>query len=270
MAVFSKLFTRSAYIFRYIKYLLKAGKRNGHGIHSPFVYDMVTRAVYSKTPKEIEHRLKIYRQHQLCDQTKIQVADYGSGSMYFRSNIRRVSQLVKVTATPPRYASLLWRMVNYFKPATVIELGTATGLTTLYLASHDFQPKVYTIEGAENLHKIAVELFKKISLNNITAVCGEFSAVLPQILANAQPPLLVYIDGNHAYEPTMSYFNQIMEYRHQQLVITIADIHLSQEMEKAWQEICSHSDSTITIDIFEMGLVIINTHCTKQHYIIAF
>jgi hypothetical protein len=48
------------------------------------------------------------------------------------------------------------------------------------------------------------------------------------------------------------------------------DIHWSEGMEKAWNEIKSDKDVTITIDFFTVGLVFFNPDFTKQDFLIRY
>jgi predicted O-methyltransferase YrrM len=47
----------------------------------------------------------------------------------------------------------------------------------------------------------------------------------------------VYIDGNHRYEPTMKYFDLLMQYSHEGTILVSDDIHWSLEMTQAWKAI---------------------------------
>ncbi len=63
-----------------------------------------------------------------------------------------------------------------------------------------------------------------------------------------------YIDGNHRKEPTLNYFNWLLEKSHEQTILIFDDIHWSNEMDKAWQLIKSNDKVSVTIDLFHLGL----------------
>ena len=84
-------------LLAYIKFLKSS--TNQHGIHSPFVYKLVTDCFYDlKKHKEYEV-LKKYRQDLLNNSTRIQVTDFGSGSRVFQSSFRMVSQIAKTSGS---------------------------------------------------------------------------------------------------------------------------------------------------------------------------
>ncbi len=82
---------------------------------------------------------------------------------------------------------------------------------------------------------------------------------------------MVYIDGNHRYGPTISYFNQLLAVVHNDTILVLDDIHWSAEMEKAWNEIKKHPAVRCTIDIFFMGFVLFRSEFReKQDFVIRF
>ena len=85
---------------RYLLFFFRS--TNQHGIHSPFVYDFVTKCLYSKNkvPKWIQFLLN--RQQLLSDNQQIEVQDFGAGSTVFKSNLRKVSDIAKIAGISKR------------------------------------------------------------------------------------------------------------------------------------------------------------------------
>jgi predicted O-methyltransferase YrrM len=95
--------------------------------------------------------------------------------------------------------------------------------------------------------------------------------VLPDILPSLPALDLVYIDGNHRYEPTVRYFQQMLPYLHEYSIVVFDDIHWSPEMEQAWEAIKRHPQVQYTIDIFFLGFVFFRKEFkVKQHFSIRF
>ena len=65
---------------------------------------------------------------------QIAIEDHGAGSKVNKSNKRKIKDITKNTVKAPKYGQLLFRLVNYFKPESILELGTSLGISTLYLA----------------------------------------------------------------------------------------------------------------------------------------
>jgi predicted O-methyltransferase YrrM len=199
----------------------------------------------------------------------ITVTDLGAGSQVSGASgtQRRVRDIARYAAKPPRLAQLLFRLVNHFQPSTILELGTSLGLTTAYLAAADSRNQVITFEGCPNTAAIARETFTKLQLRNVQLVEGNLDTTLPATLDTLTKPVdFVFFDGNHRYEPTLRYFEQCLSKAHENSVFVLDDIHWSAEMEQAWEAIKANPAVTITVDLFYVGLVFFRKKQPRQDF----
>jgi predicted O-methyltransferase YrrM len=244
-------------IFAFLRYwLLRSG--NAHGLHSPFVFNLYTTVIRHSGQYAAYAKVEKRRQELLASQRVLEVTDFGAGSQVAGAGGRRrsVRDIARHAAKPPRLAQLLFRLVNHFRPATILELGTSLGLTTAYLALADSRSQVLTFEGCPNTAALARETFGQLDIQNVRLLEGNLDATLPATLAGlAQPLDFVFFDGNHRYEPTLRYFEQCLAKAHDNSVFVLDDIHWSAEMERAWEAIKAHPSVTVTIDLFYVGLV---------------
>ena len=149
-------------IIVYIKFLWKS--KNEHGIHSPFVYDLVTKSFYDKKNYQEYEVLKAYRLSLLSNKNFIEVTDFGAGSRVFKSNKRQISKIAKTAGISSKRAKLFFRLVNYFQPNDILEIGTSLGLATSALSLGSLNSKITTLEGCSNTIKIAKESLEVLSL----------------------------------------------------------------------------------------------------------
>jgi predicted O-methyltransferase YrrM len=162
-------------------------------------------------------------------------------------------------------------MVQYYQPHTILELGTSFGITSSYLASGKPNATVFTCEGAKSIAAIAAETFDHLQLQNIRLQQGDFAVTLPSLLAQLKQLDLVFIDGNHRKEPTIQYFLQLLPYATDDTILIFDDIHWSAGMEAAWVQIQQHPQVTLTIDLFFIGIVVLNPNIkVPQHFTIRF
>ena len=61
-----------------------------------------------------------------------------------------------------------------------------------------------------------------------------------------------------------------MNHAHNDTILVFDDIHWSEGMEEAWKHIVAHSATTLTIDIFQFGLVFLRKELSKQHFVIRY
>jgi len=235
----------------YLNYRLKAKKR--HGVHSPFVYDLSEEVLHKRSANKADEIEEI-RKRMLRDRTVINLKDYGAGSRKNNGTKRTVSEITKTSSSPVALAQLMQRLISYLELDNVVELGTNLGLTTAYLAAAGPRTNVISLEGDPSLASIAVKNLQKIGLE-AEIIEGRFEDNLDLALAKMTSVDFAYIDGNHRKEPTLNYFDKIAEKSTENSVLAFGDIHWSPEMEEAWNVIKQNKSVTITIDLFDLGLV---------------
>ncbi len=242
--------------------------KNQHGVHSPFVFDLVTKCFYNKKNYPEYQSLNEYRKFLLNSKTSIEVTDFGAGSRVFKSNTRAINQIAKNAGISPKRAELLFRIVNYFQPESILEIGTSLGLATSALSLGNSNAKITTLEGCPKTSDVAIILFQKFGFFNIKVEKTEFSSYLKNNLAITQPISLIYFDGNHSKKATLDYFELLLPTTTNDSVWIFDDIHWSLDMEEAWEIIKNHPKVTITIDTFQWGIVFFRTEQEKEHFVI--
>jgi predicted O-methyltransferase YrrM len=257
---------------KYLHYYLSAANGKGHGIHSPFVFDFVNHVLNDKRSFYAYAQIENLRKELLADHSLIEVQDFGAGSVFVPGKHRSVASIARHAAKSPKLAQLLFRIVNYYQPTTMLELGTSLGLSAAYLASGNPFARLITLEGAASIARLAKKNFKRLDLHNIELVTGNFDDILPAVTCQLSSLIdLAFIDGNHRKGPTLSYFNQIMNKAGPDSIFIFDDIHWSREMEEAWQAIKDDPRVMLTVDLFFLGLVFFRKDFKiKQHFTIRF
>ena len=256
---------------KYIRYFLFASNGKGHGVHSPFVFDFIKNVLNDKRQFYAYESVEGVRKQMITDDTVLTIRDFGAGSAVSKNNQRKVNSIARASLKPARYGQLLFRIVNYYKGKTIVELGTSLGITTAYLASANALGKVLTFEGADEVANLAIKNFEYLGLNNIEVIEGNFDHTLNGTLHKLSSVDLAFVDGNHRKQPTLNYFYQLLEKANETSIFIFDDIHWSRTMEEAWVEIRDHSSVTVTIDLFFIGLVFFRPEQKKkQHFTIRF
>jgi predicted O-methyltransferase YrrM len=252
----------------YINYIRNALTR--YDVHSPFLFDLVSNVFADKKHYSAYDKVENLKTRLLKDKTEIEVEDYGAGSKKLANNRRSIRQITRYSSKSKKHGRLLYRLVQYVKPVTVLELGTSLGLSTAYMALAIESAKIITIEGASKVAEKARQNFEHLGLQNIVLFTGKFDEVLPDVW-NQIPKLgMAFIDGNHQEAPTKKYFEQCLKKSDTDTILVFDDIHWSHGMENAWNYIVNHPEVTLSIDIYHMGIVFLNKALAKQHFIIRF
>jgi predicted O-methyltransferase YrrM len=256
-------------LLKYLKYRRSAKTR--FSVHSPFVFNFIVDVLRDKRRFYAFDEIDCLRDKLLDDTTKIEVSDFGAGSKKLKPNQHSVKKIVKNSAVSKKFGELFFKMIGFYKPKTILEIGTSTGISTLYLSLSDPSATIITLEGCPNLSKLADDNFERLKTSNITQFEGHFDQTLPMALEKLPQVDLVFFDGNHRKEATLAYFNLCLKKSHRDSIFIFDDIHWSPEMEEAWNTIIEHPDIKISIDLFRMGMVFFRSeHREEEHYKIKF
>ena len=277
-------------LLAYIKFLWRS--TNEHGVHSPFIYSLVTKCFYDRSNHAPYKIIRDYRKELLLTKQKISVTDFGAGSKVFTSSEREVSKMVKKVSISQKRAKLLNRLVRYLDVQNALELGTSLGVGTAALAAGN-TVNVTTIEGCPQTAAVAAKALRKFGLENIDLRVGKFETFLknPEFLNSIEvthsrqfktessdsitPDFeyrtkfdLIYFDGNHQKNTTLEYFLKLLPTTHNDSVFIFDDIHWSAGMEEAWKEIKEHPSVKVTVDTFFWGFVFFRKEQEKEHFVI--
>ena len=296
---------KNVYLYRvssWLKHQLTARNTGGHGVHSPYLFEWVRMVMSDKNTYYVWDEIEEIRQEMLKDTRELEFVDYGSGgplptspSKGRSANIRCVCDIAKGSLARRKEAQLLARLVGWLgrplltspsrggigdeasedrKGLTIVELGTSLGVTTAYLAAMDSRNKVVTFEGCPAVAEVARANWEKLGLSNIACVVGEITVDSLQLAVDSLQLAVdslsgidvAFIDANHTYEATLTYFNALASRVHEKSVVVVDDIHYNEDMEKAWKAICADERVTTTMDLYRMGLVFFDKHYWRKHY----
>ncbi|MEM7040961.1 MAG: class I SAM-dependent methyltransferase, partial [Bacteroidota bacterium] len=238
---------------QYVKHQLRAKTR--YGVHSPFVYEFVTQVLHGKgTPlgREVEAlRRKLRRSGE-----RIEVEDHGAGYGGKRLDKveKTVGEIVKSSARGKKEGELLGRMLRRYQPKNCLEFGTNLGFSTIYQCRAVPKSRFITIEGAPEIAAIARKNFQQFDISPELIVDTFEKALSDQLNWTDFSPDYVLLDGNHRYEPTLHYVKTLLPHMKDGGMLVLDDIYWSKGMKKAWDEICSLPEVTVSMDLFFLGI----------------
>jgi predicted O-methyltransferase YrrM len=252
-------------IIRFVKYYFRAETR--YNVHSPFVFQFVENVLEDDRWFYAFSEIEAYRNWLKANPELVEITDFGAGSQVSPNNIRSLASLAKYSANRPYACQLLFRLIQFYKPKTLLELGTSLGISTAYQASAALDSRMVTIEGCPNVAHHAAGTFRFLKVKNVALLEGRFDEMLPVAFEELKKLDYVFVDGNHRKEPTLRYFEKCLEHAHQGSIFVFDDIHWSAGMEEAWAEIKAHPKVKVTIDLFFFGVVFFREEQqVKEHF----
>lgn len=261
---------KSTFIRKYLKYFFTADTK--YNVHSPFVYDLVSNVIDDHKRYPEYRQIRRINRELKNDSRYVRIQHIGAGSNESEGNEeqKKLGEIAGRSGHLIKYQKLLFRLVRYFQPKTILELGTSLGSSSMVFSIANPDAGIETIEGNPVIAEIAGENFRKFSASNILLYTGTFEEVLPTIIDQTPTFDLVFFDGNHRKKPTLNYFNICLEKANNNSVFIFDDINWSDEMQEAWQEIKEHPDVRVTIDLYTMGLVFFRNELSRQDFVIRF
>ena len=248
----------------YILYWFRS--TNQYGVHSPFVYDLMTKR-NKKIPLEKTSCIKNLRQQLYSNDQQIDVSDFGAGSRIFKTNVRQVGKIAKTAGISRFWGKKLFSIVNYLQPTNVLELGTSVGLSTAYISAANPKMQLTSIEGCKSTHRVAQSTLEEWPYGELDLIQGSFDEKLDSFDTNRRFDM-IYFDGHHAKEPTLRYFEKCLSLANESSVFFFDDIYWSIEMQEAWKQMIEHPKVTLSIDCYKWGLLFFRTEQLKQHFVL--
>ncbi|MEP7258803.1 MAG: class I SAM-dependent methyltransferase [Flavitalea sp.] len=257
-------------VLKYARYWFGASSGKGHGIHSPFVFDFIQHALNDRHHYQEYAQVEALRKKLLRNQSRLAMEDMGAGSAA-PAGERTVAAIAASAAKSPKLAQLLFRVVHYYQPSSILELGTSLGISACYLSLGNPRAAVVTGEGNRHIAAVARKNFSSLGIEGIHITEGNFNETLDRMIALAPGPELIFIDGNHRKEPTLKYFSRLLQVVPASSVMIFDDIHWSAEMESAWEAIKDDPSVMLTVDLFFMGFIFFRPEFkVKQHFTIRY
>jgi len=164
------------------------------------------------------------------------------------------SQIAQGVSVNSEWGTVLYLCSQSFRARTILELGSCAGISGSYLASSEYCERFITVEASPDLASLARRNICQVS-NQAEVVNALFDDALDKILPTLRSGIdLAFIDGHHKYEATLHYFSRLEPHLNKPALVVFDDIHLSEEMWRAWQALKGRNGFAYTIDAGRFGL----------------
>ena len=218
----------------YLTYLLQ--RKSRYKIHSPFVYDFMCKVL---NDHGYNHDYDtIYRIGRLLDKRK-----------YIHYNLRKQCRL-------------LYRMVRYFEPDSVVSFGHMSALNASAMALGHMQTKVY-LEQSESF----LETLNSLGVVNVNLIQPEEFVSEHFRRLNTG---FVFFSRDSFEDDTWDYLVDCLNYKTTNSVFVFEGIHHNRDMQDAWEEIKANEDVSVTFDLFCVGMVFFREGIEKQDFVLKY
>ncbi len=231
------------YTISRIKHLCQSGYRKGHWVHSPFTYAILNNVIFERTP-------------------------YYSFSQIDKLSKNLTKKDIKKSIINKRQLELLQRLCAYNDAKTIIELNCSNGLSALYLASNSTNSTVYTYEIDENMYNNADLLINRSLLKNIKLYKKGKDICYTKELENFTQIDILHI--NMCGGDIFDIYTTAKKRSNSSSIFIFSGIDQSRINRENWKKIIIDKNISLSIEIFNMGIIWFNPEIPKQHYKVAF
>lgn len=217
-----------------IHFIQKIRRHRGHGIHSPFVFNLINDVIEEKTSYYAYLDIKEYL-------------------LSCQNVLLKVDKLNKLS----------FKLVNYFKAKRILEIGAGEGINTLFLTAASRYTSCHAIEMNDDKFEMAQKLYasgweRQLSLSK------SFPALSGGRLD------CVYINLNNFEGLADAHIDQINKAIHQQSFIITEGIRTNRRNKLLWNRIKDMDNRTVALDLFNVGIIFFDPKLYRWEYKISF
>ncbi len=255
---------------QYLKHQFHLRHRNGHGIHSPYLFEVVHGVIFNSSRMIPPDKIRDLHLGLRRDRKMLKADGPGAPSRIRTAGERSVRSFTRGSSVSLKYGALLCRFSRWFRPDVILELGTGIGISTMYLSWGSPDTPVHTIEGNRDRADFSSRLFKRSGLPAVQVHVGEIGEVLERLTGEVGGRMLVFLDGNHRYDPTLGYLRWIVKQAGEEAIVILDDLYWSKGMHRAWKEVLAWPEVRMSIDLFQMGVLLLRRDLNKVDLKIKF
>ena len=255
----------SLFLFRLTQYLSYKIRAVGpHSLHSPFLFDLYNNAIKPSGRFRLSNveklRKQLKRDHQIVD-----LFDLKENKNYRKT----VSSIARTSLSKPKFSAFLYLLIKYLKVSNVLETGTSLGTNSLYMAGPESVKRVSTVEASPIIASIAKKQFSKLLQHKIEIKIGTIQDEFEPLIVKEQPEVC-FLDADHRSEAVIQCVDLLMKHCPSIKCIVIHDIYWSSDLLAGWKQLIKRKDFSMTVDLFQAGLIFPNLHTPKQHFTLRF
>lgn len=239
-----------------MQFYRKLFHRKGHGIHSPFVFELVTNVIEQPYPYYGYRDIDLIRLHlRLHDQA---ITWQGK-----QSSIRRY---LHKQAISQKEGELLFRLTNHYKSRSILAVGSSMGLTPLYLTGYAGDLKCIVLESETDVATIASRNIEKKTNSPLRVIQGDYQTTLQEALQQFEQIDCIYLCKELRVEELDNIYHECSPFFHEESILIISGIHSSSAKKNYWEQLCNDPKITVSVDLYKLGLIFFQPKLHKRMY----
>jgi hypothetical protein len=241
-----------------ISYLLKARHRKGHGIHSPFLFLLITKVLENTGFFSAYPKLEAAEEHVRGMVSMLDVESWREPVSTLSGIAVRMKPNEHLLSS--RFNRLLFRLVDDFSPGQISFCGNTFGVTLLALAVADSRIPIAAIVPNHHHRSFCMRVAEEFDAPNVAVMergslaDSDFLVVQYPEDATSCDLILTQVLGNPSFAG----------------VVVVCGIHSSRETEEVWNNFKGLDRVRVSLDLFEIGIFICKNGLQKEDFVVRF
>ena len=230
--------------------------RKGYGVHSPFVFDLITNVIEDKSAYYAYHDISLIRKQLTQNNTFI----------HCKGKRITVKKAVQRDGISQKEGEFLFRLTNHYKPRSILAIGSSLGLTPLYLGKYDSTAHCITLESEPDFAEMATHLLSKETNPSLQIRTGAYHESVSDAISQLKQIDCIFADKNVRISDLDVFFNHCLSFIHDHTFCVLAGIRSSSEKYRYWKQLSQHPQITVAVDLFQMGLLFFQPKLHRRVY----
>ncbi|MDL2305895.1 hypothetical protein LJC72_11240 [Bacteroides sp. OttesenSCG-928-D19] len=234
----------------------------GYGVHSPFVFRLITEVLEEKSAYYCYERLANVRRQLSQNNGKIRV----------NNRELAVNKALSNYCFTEAEDKLLFRLANRFQPEMIYTVGSDLGLTPLYLTAYSKKTHCIVFEPESSVASVAQKIMDKYASARIdmgamspAMLCVPNNRIDFVVIGKIRPD--IFDDKSNPFgKLSVDIFKNFLPYMNNDSVMIIAGIHATRENCEVWKSIGCFPEVSVTLDLYDLGIVFFNPKLHRRMY----
>lgn len=236
-----------------IRHRIKARHHKGFGIHSPYLFHFINTVIQIKYPYYHFRQIESLRKDLPTNYKSLRYVDF----IARRRNKKEA-----------HCGQIIFRIIQNAQFKTLLELGTNLGMETQYMALANLKARCITVTRSAELAALAQKRFQKQGLNHIELKILQSEETPLKVIEKFDNLDFVLFNQSFTSHDILDLFNKCLLKKNNGSIFVFLGIHGRPEMTRAWKKIRTDKDVQVTMDLYNLGIVMFNPELEKKNYVL--
>lgn len=245
-----------------ICYFLHARHRIGYGIHSPYLYHLVSQTI------DLTHPYYAFEEIEETWTGMLFAAVKGSSFPLNESDKSYISQILKSEKNEKESGRTIFGILNETFAQNVIVTNSKGSADIAYIAKAKPNANCFCFNRSNGISAFIDEVLKRLEIKNVSCYSGNDSSKLQEIAGSLESVDFALFNPSEDRDGMLKDFRICLNKKNESSIFVIRGIHESPDMERAWKSITEDNEVVVSMDLLSMGLIIFRKDLEKKRYII--